>query len=724
MAEGDLILSNGTSISPEDIRLIAAEAKKILASESKELMQYEEVTSLSRVSSFPAISQQGTTLKLVRIAMDLLKGNDAKNLELSSSPDAILWRREGDIDWKTLVSLSSLRGDKGDPGEPVTLRKTGNGIEWKYKSDPDTAWQSLVDIDDIRLRFSDLSADDKAELTKIPVLDEVSARSGDSPSGSFHRNGVDGEGNPKYILSLVIQKGDKGEPPVLRMGDVETKLPDTEVEASLTDGGFTEDGRPVYYLNLKVPAGKPGQDGNGAGNVYVTTDNIESGKNYVFQAGADNSANGKFIEASEIEAGVGRKNPDYPGAEYFNDYTNNKAAGAYAHAEGKETVATGPRAHTEGYRTSVYAADAHAEGRETWCLGAQGHVEGLYGISWGAGSHTEGAVQADFEVEGKAILNDEESIRDFLGYYTTRYYPNGEGNEPYYWKINDSFFTSYYTHGAFGVNTHAEGINNIVCDKAGHVEGYNNVAGDMIPGHGQDSEVYAPHVEGIGNKVASRLYATHVGGSNCVIVSGNYTFAHGYGLSVSNDYEVAFGRYNLSKIDGKKVLFSYGIGSGDLSRNNAFSILDDGTVVIPKMEGGSIKEQIKEAIIPLSNKINNNYNLLEGRLAKMELAINDITNIIVSLHPELKVFVVGDNLVMTSLIDASAHDGQLIVSDLETSVVDDMLVFGEYVPQNDKAYVDKDTLYFTEKANVSVSGDTLVTNDSDISVQGNTLTIK
>ena len=108
----------------------------------------------------------------------------------------------------------------------------------------------------------------------------------------------------------------------------------------------------------------------------------------------------------------------------------------------------------------------------------------------------------------------------------------------------------------------------------------------------------------------------------------------------------------------------------------------------------------------------------------MELAINDIINIIVSLHPELKVFVVGDNLVMTSLIDASAHDGQLTVSDSETSVEDDMLVFGEYVPQNDKAYVNKGTLYFTEKASVSVAGDTLVTSDSDIYVQDNTLTIK
>lgn len=670
-----MILSNGTSISPEDIRLIAAEAKKILASESKELMQYEEVTSLSRVSSFPAISQQGTTLKLVRIAMDLLKGNDAKNLELSSSPDAILWRREGDTDWKTLVSLSSLRGDKGDPGEPVTLRKTGNGIEWKYKSDPDTAWQSLVDIDDIRLRFSDLSADDKAELTKIPVLDEVSARSGDSPSGSFHRNGMDGEGNPKYILSLVIQKGDKGEPPVLRMGDVETKLPDTEVEASLTEGGFTEDGRPVYYLNLKVPAGKPGQDGNGAGNVYVTTDNIESGKNYVFQAGADNSANGKFIEASEIEAGVGRKNPDYPGAEYFNDYTNNKAAGAYAHAEGKETVATGPRAHTEGYRTSVYAADAHAEGRETWCLGAQGHVEGLYGISWGAGSHTEGTVQADFEVEGKAILNDEESIRDFLGLFTTQYYPNGEGTEPYYyWKINDSFFTSYYTHGAFGVNTHAEGINNIVCDKAGHVEGYNNVAGDMIPGHGQDSKVYAPHVEGIGNKVASRLWAVHAGGGYNTILSGNYTFAHGYNLSVSNDYEVSFGRYNLSVVNGVKVLFSYGIGSST-ERKNAFSVLEDGTVVIPNLEAENMTAAINAAIAPISTKVNNNYNELKGITDEHTRQIADLLKLIQEGGGggSANAYVVGSTLVITSRLESSVEGEKLTITDSDASVIGEVL---------------------------------------------------
>lgn len=673
MAEGDLILSNGTSISPEDIRLIAAEAKKILASESKELMQYEEVTSLSRVSSFPAISQQGTTLKLVRIAMDLLKGNDAKNLELSSSPDAILWRREGDTDWKTLVSLSSLRGDKGDPGEPVTLRKTGNGIEWKYKSDPDTAWQSLVDIDDIRLRFSDLSADDKAELTKIPVLDEVSARSGDSPSGSFHRNGMDGEGNPKYILSLVIQKGDKGEPPVLRMGDVETKLPDTDVEASLTDGGFTEDGRPVYYLNIKVPAGKPGQDGNGAGNVYVTTDNIESGKNYVFQAGADNSANGKFIEASEIEAGVGRKNPDYPGAEYFNDYTNNKAAGTYAHAEGRETNATGPRAHAEGYKTTVYAADAHAEGRETWAMGAQSHVEGMYSIAYGAQSHVEGGFhQHDFW--DKQILSDTESIYGLLDTYFT-YEPLGDNGYNLIPNI-DELLQDYYLHISFGERNHIEGVNNVCFSNTSHIEGIDNICGDILTSHGAAGRNDAIHIEGGSNKVLTKdvpsNYA-HVGGFGCT-VQGRYTFAHGHYLSVSNDYETAFGRYNLSVLSDKKVLFSYGIGSST-ERKNALSILEDGTVVIPLLEAENMTAAINAAIAPISTKVNNNYNELKGITDEHTRQIADLLKLIQEGGGggSANAYVVGSTLVITSRLESSVEGEKLTITDSDASVIGEVL---------------------------------------------------
>ena len=108
----------------------------------------------------------------------------------------------------------------------------------------------------------------------------------------------------------------------------------------------------------------------------------------------------------------------------------------------------------------------------------------------------EGSTEADWDVgeESSVILNDLEKIRDFLGNFTTQVYPYGEDGS-YYFQLDPEKLGNYIFHGALGVSTHAEGINNVACDKAGHVEGYNNVAGDMIPGHGQDSLAYAQHVE-------------------------------------------------------------------------------------------------------------------------------------------------------------------------------------------------------------------------------------
>ena len=197
----------------------------------------------------------------------------------------------------------------------------------------------------------------------------------------------------------VPAKGEDGKTPVLKTGTVTTGLPDTQVVAQVKYDGVDESGSPVYLIDLTIPAGKPGHDGDGAGNVYVTTDGLESGKTYLFQPGADGSANGTMVEftGKEIEGGVGKEYPGYTGAEIFNDYANNIAAGKNAHAEGQETNATGPRAHAEGYKTTVYAADSHAEGRSTWALGAQSHVEGMYGISWGALSHIEGYAYSEQE---------------------------------------------------------------------------------------------------------------------------------------------------------------------------------------------------------------------------------------------------------------------------------------------------------------------------------------
>lgn len=358
----------------------------------------------------------------------------------------------------------------------------------------------------------------------------------------------------------------------------------------------------------------------------------------------------------------------YPNGEIFNDYERNIAFGQYAHAEGQETNATGPRSHAEGYNTSVFAADAHAEGRKTWCVGNYGHVQGYLGICYGGYSHTEGGIEQTFEVEGKKIINTEEEVRDFLNIYTTK---TTIGNS-YYWKINSDFYNNYYAHGSFGNGTHAEGINNIVCDKAGHVEGYSNICGDCIPGHGQDSKVYAPHAEGINNRIESLLYAPHVGGAYNHIKSGNYTFAHGYKLSVENDYEVVFGKFNSSLINGKKVLFSYGIGNGEEYRKNAISVLEDGSVIIPVLDSENITKEIQEFKLEVDSKINNAISNLNKIVEEQNAKIEELLALIQGGGIG-KAFVAGDTLVFTNVVDANIEGETLTITDELITVEDNML---------------------------------------------------
>lgn len=584
MASGDLILSSGTVITAAEIQQIAAEVKKELAAESKELAEFEEVSSLTGVSSLPGIWQSGTTMKLVRVALSVLKGVDGKSVELTASSTAVQWRYVGETEWSTLVELSLLKGDKGAQG---------------------------------------------------------------------------------------IQ-GTPGLPPVIEMGTVTTLLPDSDVTATLTPNGETAAGNPKYLLNLGVPAGRPGQDGNGAGNVFVNdAAGLQSGKLYLFQPGADGAVNGYFVEYVGQD-GVGQKNPDYPGAEIFNDYENNIAAGQYAHAEGRETNATGPRAHAEGYKTSVFAADAHAEGRETWALGAQSHAEGMYGIAYGAQSHVEGGFY-QYSFWEKEILRDRESILDLLKTYFTKEFDGGIG---YNLIPNvEELLQDYYLHISFGERNHIEGVNNVCFSNTSHIEGIDNVCGDILTSHGVTGRNDAIHMEGGSNKVLTkdaRSDYAHVGGFSCT-VRGRYTFAHGYYLSVSNDYEVSFGRYNLSTLNNKRVLFSYGIGS-IAERKNAFSVLDDGTVVIPKLESESLNALIDETFAPLSTKITNNYNELKGIADEHTNQIADLLKLIQEGGGgNVNAYVVGSTLVITSRLESSVDGGKLTITDSDASVNGEVL---------------------------------------------------
>ena len=321
MAAGDIILSSGATITAAEIEQIAAEVEKNLAAKSKELSQFEEVTSLANVSSLPGIQQSGATLKLVRVALEVLKGVDGKNIELTASQTAIQWRNVGDSTWNTLVDLSLLKGSKGDkgekgetgekgdtgdtgatgaqgePGEKVMLRKGASGIEWKYEDD--ASWQTLVPMADLSFTFDELTDEQKQEISRKPILGTVEATKGDTPSGSFTADGTDDHGNPKYKLNLVLpkgDKGDKGEPPVIEQGTVTTASPGTEASVEVVPNGETAEGNPKYILNFTIPKGDPGKDGEGAGNVYVQETGLVSGKQYLFQPGANNSPNGVFVE--------------------------------------------------------------------------------------------------------------------------------------------------------------------------------------------------------------------------------------------------------------------------------------------------------------------------------------------------------------------------------------------------------------------------------------------
>lgn len=566
----------------------------------------------------------------------------------------------------------------------VQLRLGDNGIEYRYSDNAD--WAMLITVSKLQEPATTIAEELKNHPCK--VSENYTWLIWDAVNKAYIDTGISARGRSPIIRDMIWWVWDDLTGDYISTGQAVNDsfvLTKEEVE-----GVFVGNVVGHHHLEYTVPtidstptdATLTWTDSDN--NLYMffvgqlcRVPDTTSEKGYKFYQLYD-IKDGKAVwgEISGSGNGVGRSNPTYPGAEYFNDYENNKAEGVYAHAEGRETTATGPRAHAEGYKTSVYAADAHAEGRETWAMASQAHVEGLYTIGFGSSSHIEGSTEADFGVgeESPIILNDVEKIRDFLGNFTTQVYPYGEDGS-YYFQLDSEKLGNYIFHGALGVSTHAEGINNVVCDKAGHVEGYNNVAGDMIPGHGQDSKIYAPHVEGIGNKVASLLYAVHVGGANCMVHSGNYSFAHGYNLSISNNYETAFGKFNLSEIDGKKIVFSIGIGTSDTNRKNAVSVFEDGSVEIPGLQASISKEQVEEivsnALIPLSAKIDS----LNDRINTVETTVDEITALLSNIYTGTKVHVVGDRLVFTSLIDANVIDGTLVITDNETRVEEDTLIF-------------------------------------------------
>lgn len=316
MAAGDIILSDGTTITPEDLQKIAAAVEDLIASTAKDPGQYEEVDSLVGISSLPTFQQSGNTFKTVRATIKALQGVDGKTPQFKigtvsegESPSVTLTPGGADGSGNPIYNINLVLA-KGNPGDPGTDGKTPKfevgEIVTLEPGQPATVQISFKENDvdgspiyEISMSLPKGSKGDAGDSGKTPILESVNATSGETPSGSFTKNGVDEDGNPKYILNLTTPKGKDGQPAVFEQGTTTTLDPSEEARVEVVDNGETPEGNPKYILNFFIPRGQTGPAGAGTGNVLVDAAGLVSGKKYLFVPDSDNSSSGTFMEYAE-----------------------------------------------------------------------------------------------------------------------------------------------------------------------------------------------------------------------------------------------------------------------------------------------------------------------------------------------------------------------------------------------------------------------------------------
>ena len=178
------------------------------------------------------------------------------------------------------------------------------------------------------------------------------------------------------------------------------------------------------------------------------------------------------------------------GAEVFNDYVNNKAAGQYSHAEGGYNTATGMYSHAEGMGNTASGAGAHAEGSGgVRATGTGAHAEGQGNIASGDCAHAEGG-----------------------GTTASANYSHAEGSGA----------------SASGQNSHAEGSGTIASGGSSHAEGGSTIAASSYQ-HAQGkynvSDANGTYAFIIGNGTAenARHNAFAIDWSGNIYVNGSAT---------------------------------------------------------------------------------------------------------------------------------------------------------------------------------------------------------
>lgn len=106
---------------------------------------------------------QGTAVK--RVPPSLMKGRQGEpglSAYLGLNDTSILWKQGASGVWQNLVSLEKIRGPKG---EKPLFRKVGGTLQLKYENEPDSAYKSIFDREELKMKFSDLTVEERDLLT-------------------------------------------------------------------------------------------------------------------------------------------------------------------------------------------------------------------------------------------------------------------------------------------------------------------------------------------------------------------------------------------------------------------------------------------------------------------------------------------------------------------------------------------------------------------------------
>ncbi|MCC8186500.1 MAG: hypothetical protein LIP08_03035 [Bacteroides sp.] len=138
-------------ITQELVQELARQVKILLANEAQGVGEITVVPSLDGINSLPALKMVGDDEYVVEAPLSLLK------VHLRATDNEIQWRLGDEADWVTLTTFPDIT-------DIPEFRTNSEGIQWKYAKEDDTAWRELISIELLKLKFTDLTAEQIDQL--------------------------------------------------------------------------------------------------------------------------------------------------------------------------------------------------------------------------------------------------------------------------------------------------------------------------------------------------------------------------------------------------------------------------------------------------------------------------------------------------------------------------------------------------------------------------------